>query len=282
MRLRAAVLSASFVALLTSTLGAQGLPTVAPEAVGLSSERLTRLEHVMQGYVDRGQISGAVTLVARRGGEAHIRAYGAADKGDGRPMEVDAIFRIASMTKPITSLAVMMLYEEGRFRLNDPVGMYLPELASLDVLEVTDSVNGTFSRIPSQRPVTIRHLLTHTSGITYRFLGAAAFGPRYEQRLLSGLYGEAGIADGLAEHTGTIEDLVTKLGSLPLLHQPGAAFSYGLNVDVLGRLVEVLSGLSFDEFLHTRQPIQPVASARTFLVARASRRPHATIPGSSR
>ena len=252
MRLRVAVLSASFVVLLTSTLWAQGLPTVAPEDVGLSSDRLTRLEHVMQAYVDRGQISGAVTLVARRGGEAHIQAYGAADMGDSRPMEVDAIFRIASMTKPITSLAVMMLYEEGRFRLNDPVGMYLPELASLDVLEVTDSENGTFSRVPSQRPVTIRHLLTHTSGITYRFLGAAAFGPLYEQRLLSGLYGEAGIVDGLSEHTGTIEDLVTKLGSLPLLHQPGAAFSYGLNIDVLGRLVEVLSGLSFDEFLRTR------------------------------
>ena len=167
-------------------------------------------------------------------------------------MQTDAIFRIASMTKPISSVAVMMLYEEGRFRLNDPVGMYLPELASLEVLHITDTVARVFERVASERPVTIRHLLTHTSGITYRFLGSPAFAPSPAQSLLSGLYADAGIGDGLAEHNGTIEGLVTRLGRLPLLHQPGAAFTYGLNVDVLGRLVEVVSGMSYDEFLRIR------------------------------
>ncbi|MCH7892085.1 MAG: beta-lactamase family protein [Gemmatimonadetes bacterium] len=252
MRFRVAAATVLLASFLAPALWAQGLAPVAPESVGLSTERLTRLEQVIQGYVDRGQVSGVVTLIARRGGQAHLRAYGMADEDDGRSMETDAIFRIASMTKPISSVAVMMLYEEGHFRLNDPVGLYLPELRSLDVLHITDTVNGVFDRVPSERPVTIRHLLTHTSGITYRFLGSPAFAPSPAQNLLSGLYADAGIGDGLAEHAGTIEDLVTRLGRLPLMHQPGAAFTYGLNVDVLGRLVEVVSGMSYDEFLRER------------------------------
>ena len=252
MRFRVSIATVLLATFLAPALWAQGLAPVAPESVGLSTERLTRLEQVIQGYVDRGQVSGAVSLIARRGGQAHLRAYGMADEADGRSMETDAIFRIASMTKPISSVAVMMLYEEGHFRLNDPVGLYLPELGSLEVLHITDTANGVFERVASERPVTIRHLLTHTSGITYRFLGSPAFAPSPAQSLLSGLYADAGIADGLAEHNGTIEDLVTRLGRLPLMHQPGAAFSYGLNVDVLGRLVEVVSGMSYDEFLRTR------------------------------
>ena len=252
MRVRGSITAVLLATVLAPALWAQGLPPVTPASAGLASERLTRLERVIQGYVDRGQVAGAVTLIARRGGEAHLRAYGMADVNGGRAMQTDAIFRIASMTKPISSVAVMMLYEEGHFRLNDPVSMYLPELGSLDVLHVTDTLTGAYAFVASEAPVTIRHLLTHTSGISYRFLGSPAFAPSHEQRVLSGLYADAGIEDGLAEHPGTIEDLVTRLGRLPLMHQPGAAFSYGLNVDVLGRLVEVISGMSYDEFLETR------------------------------
>ena len=234
----------------TSTGWAQGLPPVAPAEVGLSDERLGRLEQVVQSYVDSKAIGGAVTLIARKGGQAHLHAYGMADRDAGAPMRPDTIFRIASMTKPVTSVAVMMLYEEGRFKLNDPVGQYLPALASLTVLTPRDGQADTFDRVPARRPVTIRHLLTHTSGIGYRFLGD--LGASATQRALSQLYGEAGVADGLAEHDGTIEGLVSALGQLPLLHEPGAAFSYGLSDDVLGRLVEVLSGTTFDEFLRTR------------------------------
>ncbi len=238
------------VSTLTSTALAQGLPVVQPAEVGLSEERLGRLERVIQSYVDNQAISGAVTLVARRGGQAHLQAYGLADRSDGVTMKPEAIFRIASMTKPVTSVAVMMLYEEGYFKLNDPVGQYLPELASLDVLDRKAAADGSFGRSPAAAPVTIRHLLTHTSGIGYRFLGD--LGATARQRALSDLYREAEVADGLAEHDGTIADLVRALGQLPLMHEPGTAFTYGLSDDVLGRLVEVLSGDTFDEFLRTR------------------------------
>jgi CubicO group peptidase (beta-lactamase class C family) len=242
-------LTALLAGLIATTGWAQGLPTTAPSAVGLSDERLDRLEAVVQRYVDEQAIAGAVTLIARRGRQAHLQAYGMADRNDGTPMTADTIFRIASMTKPVTSVAVLMLYEEGHFKLNDPVGQYLPELASLDVLTAT--ADGTsFTRTAARQPMTIRHLLTHTSGIGYRFLGDLGGGAKL--RRLAELYGQAGIGDGLAEHDGTIEELVTALGTLPLLHEPGAAFSYGLSDDVLGRLVEVVSGVSFDEFLRTR------------------------------
>lgn len=237
-------------ATLTAGTGwAQGLPSTTAATAGLSEARLERLDTVVQGYVDDQAIAGAVSLIARRGRQVHLQSYGMADRDDGTPMRPDTIVRIASMTKPITSVAVLMLYEEGHFKLNDPVGNYLPELANLDVLSSADN-DATFTRIPAQRPITIRHLLTHTSGIGYRFLGDLGGGAKLQA--LAELYGEAGVADGLSEHDGTIADLVTALGTLPLLHEPGEAFSYGLSDDVLGRLVEVVSGLSFDEFLQTR------------------------------
>ena len=246
---------------LVTTVWAQGLPTAAASEVGLSDARLGRVAEVVQSYVDDEAIAGAVTLIARKGRQAHVRAYGMADREEGTPMTPEAIFRIASMTKPVTSVAVMMLYEEGRFKLNDPVGLYLPALASLEVLTLGDNGDDAVSRGPARQPVTIRHLLTHTSGIGYRFLGDLDASAK--QRVLSELYREAGIASGLAEHNGTIEELVTALGQLPLMHEPGAAFTYGLSDDVLGRLIEVLSGTTFDEFLRTRL-FEPLGMADTF------------------
>ena len=245
--------------LFTTTGWAQGLPSVAPADVGLSAERLERLEAVVKGYIDANAMGGAVTLIARNGGQAHLQTYGR--RGGGTPMTPDTIFRIASMTKPITSVAVMMLYEEGRFKLNDPVGMYLPELASLEVLTPKDGEADGFDRVAAKQPITIRHLLTHTSGIGYRFLGDLGASPAVSA--VAELYGEAGIGDGLSEHDGTVERLVTSLGGLPLLHEPGAAFTYGLSTDVLGRLVEVVSGTSFDEFLRTRL-FEPLGMHDTF------------------
>ena len=265
--------------LVTSTGWAQGLPSTTPATAGLSAERLERLESVVQGYIDQQAVAGAVTLVARGGKQVHLRAYGHADRDDGVPMRPDTIFRIASMTKPVTSVAILMLYEEGHFKLNDPVGQYLPELAQLDVLTPAAD-DTTFTRTQAQRPVTIRHLLTHTSGIGYRFLGDLGGGAKLQA--LAELYGEAGVADGLAEHDGTIAELVTALGQLPLLHEPGQAFSYGLSDDVLGRLVEVVSGLSFDEFLRTRL-FDPLAMHDTsFYVpdAKANRMAAVYTPGS--
>ena len=279
MRIRT-LLAVLLVGLIGATTGwAQGLPAIAPADVGLSEERLGRLEEVVQRYVDDDAIAGAVTLIARKGGQAHLRAYGMADRDAGAPMRSDTIFRIASMTKPVTSVAVMMLYEEGRFTLDDPVGQYLPALASLDVLTPSDAGDGTYRRVPARRPVTIQQLLTHTSGIGYRFLGDLGASP--QQSAVSELYRDAGIADGLAEHDGTIEGLVTALGQVPLLHEPGAAFTYGLSTDVLGRLVEVLSGTRFDEFLRTRL-FEPLGMTDTFFYvppAKADRLASLYTPG---
>ena len=261
MRIRT-LLAVLLVGLIAATTGwAQGLPAIPPSEVGLSEERLARLAEVVQSYVDDDAIAGAVTLIARKGGQAHLRAYGMADRDAGTPMRPDTMFRIASMTKPVTSVAVMMLYEEGRFQLDDPVGQYLPALALLDVLTPSDVGDGAYRRVPARRPVTIQHLLTHTSGIGYRFLGDLGASP--QQAAVSELYRDAGVADGLAEHDGTIEGLVTALGQVPLLHEPGAAFTYGLSSDVLGRLVEVLSGTTFDEFLRTRL-FEPLGMVDTY------------------
>ena len=263
MRTRTLIALFLFAPILATIGRAQGLPTVAPAEVGLSAERLERLEEVVQGYVDAKAIGGAVTLIARNGRQAHVETYGMRDTRT--PMTHDTIFRIASMTKPVTSVAVMMLYEEGHFKLNDPVGLYLPELASLDVLTPRRDGAEGFETVPAQSPVTIRHLLTHTSGISYRFLGDLGASPA--QGMVSELYGEAGIGDGISEHEGTIAGLVTALGQLPLMHEPGAAFTYGLSTDVLGRLVERTARIS---------PVVP-ASPRPFSTTRDSYRCFSTV-----
>ncbi len=162
-----------------------------------------------------------------------------ADREAGTPMANDTLFRIASMTKPITSVAVMMLFEEGRLALEDPISKFLPELGGARVLKG----DGSRDTVPSEREITIQHLLTHTSGMTYEFIGLEP---------LATMYGEAGVSNGLIETEGTIADFVKQLGSLPLLHQPGEQWSYGQSTDVLGRLVEVVSGQSFDVFLRDR------------------------------
>lgn len=217
----------------------QGLPAAKPESVGLSSERLGRIATVVQRAIDEKHIAGAVTLVARHGHIAWLKAQGMLDREAGRPMQTDAIFRICSMSKPITSLAVMMLYEEGRFLLDDPVANYIPEFRNPKVL--VKPAAGQPYTIPATRPITIRNLLTHTSGLTY------TWNPD-----LGGMYRDAKVADGLVQYDGTIGESTKHLASLPLLFNPGERFEYSLGVDVLGYLVEVLSGQTLDQFFRAR------------------------------
>lgn len=218
---------------------AQDLPLVKPEKVGLSAERLQRIDAAVQRSIDDKRLAGAVTLVARRGQVAWFKAQGMMDREAGKPMHPDALFRICSMTKPITSVAVMMLYEDGRLLLDDPVSKYLPEFASPKVL--VKSANGKPYTIPASREIRIRDLLRHTSGITYHWNGA--LGP---------LYKDANVGHGMLPYDGTIEDSTKRLASAPLLFNPGERFEYSLGVDVLGRLVEVVSGKPLDEFFRTR------------------------------
>ena len=218
---------------------AQELPTAKPESVGLSSERLDRISTVVQRNIDDKRIAGAVTLVMRRGRVAWFKPQGMMDREAGKPMRPDTMFRICSMTKPITSVAVMMLYEQGYFLLDDPISKFLPEFKNPKVL-VKPATGEPYS-IPTSREITIRDLLRHTSGLTYDW--NPTLGPMYRA---------ANVADGLLEYDGTIEDSVKRLAALPLLFSPGDRWEYSLGVDVLGRLVEVVSGKPLDEFFRVR------------------------------
>lgn len=231
-------------------LHGQDLPQASPESVGLSSKRLNRISDAVQRSIEEKRIAGAVTLVMRHGDVVWLRAQGSRDREKNKPMETDSIFRIASMSKPITTLAVMMLYEEGRFLLDDPVSKYIPEFKDPKVL--VKPASGKSYTIPATREITIRHLLTHTSGITYLWNDD-----------LGQMYKDAHVADGLSPYDGTIGDSVKRLAGLPLLFNPGDRWEYGLNIDVLGYLVEVVSGKPLDEFLRTRI-FEPLGMKDTF------------------
>ena len=213
------------------------LSSAAPEAVGLSSERLERLSAAMQGLVDEGRLAGITTLIARHGKVAHFGTFGAQDMEAGKPMAEDTIFRIYSMTKPITSVALMLLYEEGRFKLSDPVQQYIPEFKDLPVA-VGEDENGIVTE-PADHPMTIRELMSHTAGLSYGI---------FSESPVDTLYREAEIL----HPDSTLRDMIEDLATIPLRHQPGSIWHYSVAVDVQGYLVEVLSGQPFDAFLKER------------------------------
>ena len=222
---------------------AQGLPKASqPEDVGFSSGRLKRVTSAFQTDVDKGTIPGAVVLIARNGKVAYLEAIGFQDREKKVPMSTDAIFQIASMTKPFTSVAIMMLVEEGKILLSDPASVYLPEFKTLQVgVEKINAATGNpeLSLEPAQRQMTIQDLLRHTSGLTYSFLGKS---------LVKEAYSEAKVFDP----NQTLAEFVTKLSKLPLAHQPGTTWDYSMSTDVLGRIVEVVSGIPFDQFIADR------------------------------
>lgn len=211
--------------------------SASPEEVGFSSERLRRVNAWMEGYVSGGKLAGAITMLARGGETFHFQPYGVLNIDHGAPIQQDTIFRIYSMTKPITSVATMMLYEEGRFSLDDPVGKFIPALARM---KVYDGLGENGMRLVEQeRPITIRHLLTHTAGLSYGF---------HQDSPVEDMYRAADITDPDSD----LAEMADKLGKLPLISQPGAKWRYSNATDVLGYLVEVVSGMPFDEFLRDR------------------------------
>lgn len=220
-----------------ATLIAQGLPTAAPEDVGISPDRLDRVNDMMAKYVDEGKIAGAISLIARKGKVVHFEAMGSRNASTGEPMELDTIVRIYSMSKPITSVALMMLYEEGAFRLDDPVEKYIPAFENQQVYVEGPSANPVLRSVKNK--MTVRHLLTHTSGLSYGI---------FSNTPVDTLYRKATGNQWWADQKVMSE----KLGALPLLFEPGERWHYSLATDVLGYLVEVLSGQSFDVFLQER------------------------------
>ncbi len=222
-----------------------------PESVGLSSERLARLDQELEAYVDDGRLPGYQLQVARGGRVVHESVYGSMDLEEGRPLERDTIFRIYSMSKVVTGVATMVAWEKGLFLLNDPVAKFLPALGDMEVM-VWDE-DGTTSTIPAEREITVLDLLRHTSGFSYHFIAPPPLGPRYaEQSITPGLRPtprETALGAAGADRDATLADMVERLGRLPLVQQPGSAWHYGINMDVLGRLIEVTDGRSFPDFL---------------------------------
>jgi CubicO group peptidase (beta-lactamase class C family) len=232
-----------FFLLLVSSSWAQGLPTAEPEEVGLSADRLSRIEKVMKDYVSQKKIPGVVALVARKGKVAYLKSFGMMDIKVGKPMRNDTIFRIASMSKSITCTAAMILHEEGHFLLNDQLSRYIPEFKNPMVLASKLKDNPEqIETVPAKGPIRIKHLFTHTSGIGYAFNNS---------KLLP-IYRNAGVPDGAVAIDSTIGEKMKILAGLPLAHHPGETVEYGLSIDVLGYLVEVVSGMTLDKFFKER------------------------------
>ena len=235
--------------------------TTVPAASGFSAERLQRVDAAMQGYVDRKEVAGAVGLIARSGEIVYHKSFGSRDVDAQAPMSRDVIFRIASMTKPIASVALMQLWEQGRFQLRDPISKFLPEFSKMRValpIEPADSARGLFKTVEATNPITVQHLLTHTAGLANPYRGAT-----------QGLYREvrANLTPG-----STIADYVAELAKLPLNFEPGERWEYGPATDVAGHLIEVLSGMRLDDYLK-RNILEPLRMNDTYFYLPASKLP---------
>jgi CubicO group peptidase (beta-lactamase class C family) len=220
-----------------------------PEALGFDTERLERIPAFLRRYVDDGRLAGWQVVVARGGRVALEAVHGDRDVERGTPVTEDTLWRIYSMTKPITSVALMTLYEHGAFQLDDPVGRFLPELAELSVY--AGGEGAAMETVAAERAVTIRDLLTHTAGFTYGFMQAHPVDALYRQRDIGGV-----------QSSGTLADMVTRLGETPLQFQPGTRWNYSVATDVLGRLIEVIAGEDLDDFL-TRTILEPLGMIDT-------------------
>ena len=212
-----------------------------PESAGFSPERLERVDRMLQGYVDRREVPGAVALIARSGNVVYHRSFGYRDAEAQAAMSNDVIFRIASMTKPIATVALMMLWEQGHFQLRDPISKFLPEFAEMDVavpVRPADAARGPFKRVAAVNPITFQHLLTHTAGLANPYRG-----------ITLSLYNDV---RANRKPGGTVGDYVTALAGLPLNFEPGSKWEYGPATDVAGRLIEVISGMSLDQFLREK------------------------------
>jgi CubicO group peptidase (beta-lactamase class C family) len=212
----------------------------APASAGVSAERLERIDRFIQGYIDRGQLNGATALVARKGTIVYHKAFGFSNLEQRTPMQRNQIFRIASMTKPVVSVAAMMLYEEGKFNLDDPLSKFIPAFKNPKVLASYQASDTSFTTVPAKSEITVRQLLNHTSGIGYAQIGSAEANAIYYKYRING---------GIGTPQSTLSDVINRLAALPLFHHPGEKFLYGMNTDVLGYFVEVVSGMALDKYL---------------------------------
>ncbi len=229
--------------LLLFSQNGKNLETGDPGMVGISSERLQKIGAMIQNNIDQQKIPGAVALIAKDGKIVYYKAFGNAN-AEGEKLEKDDIFRIASQSKAITATAVMMLWEEGKFQLDDPISKYIPEFKDPQLLDTFNEADSSFTTKPAGKEITIRNLLTHTSGLGYGMIDP--------DEKFQKIYAKAGIVDAFTTTGATIEENEKKLAGLPLHFPPGEEWYYSEGLDVLGYFIEVISGKSFDRFLHER------------------------------
>lgn len=214
-----------------------------PSKEGISPQRLSRIDQLLEHYIQQGKIPGATALIIRDGKIVYYKAFGHSDKEQKTVLRKDDIFRIASQTKAITSLAAMMLFEEGKFLLDDPVSKFIPEFKNPKVLTSFNEKDSSYSTEPARGEITIRHLLTHSSGIDYAAIGSAPF---------KAIYAKAGIPSGIGNDRDILALKMKVLGGMPLRHHPGEKWTYGLNSDLLGYLIEIWSGSTLSDFFQKR------------------------------
>lgn len=240
--------------LLPLSLAAQVLsPTVQPTA-DFDLKKVDAIDALVKSYVEKNHLVGAVTLVVKNNQLVHYKGHGYADLATKKPMPADAIFRIMSQTKAITSLGILQLFEQGKLRLDQPISDFLPSFKSPRVLKEFNAVDTSYTSEPAKREITFRDLLTHSSGLDYAGIGSDK---------MKAIYAKAGVPSGLGDNGTTLLQAVTKLGTLPLIHNPGEKFTYGLNTDVLGCLIEVISGETLDAYF-TKHIFLPLGMKDTY------------------
>ncbi len=253
-------------ALLFLQAGAQTSKTLlqpsSPSALGMSDERVKRIDQNLQSWVDNKKMNGCVGFIAKNGKIVYNKAFGYDNLDKKTPMRTDHIFRIASQTKAITSLAIMMLYEEAKLNLNDPVSKFIPEFKNPTVLDKFNMADTSWTSVPAKREVTIKDLLTHTSGLGYAQIGSKEG---------NAMYHKYGVVGGIGVPGFVLSDVVKRLGKLPLFHQPGEKFTYGLNTDVLGYVVEVVSGMTLDKFM-AKRIFEPLGMNDTYFYLPATKK----------
>lgn len=225
-----------------------------PQQQGFSADRLKRIDDAMNDWVSKGWVNGAVGLIARNGEIVYYKSAGYDNTEMKTALPKDDIFRIASQTKAITTAAAMILFEEGKFLLDDPVAKYIPSFARQQVLDKFNAADTTYTTVPATRDITIRDIITHTSGLGYAQIGSPE---------AKAIYAKNNITAGLEVYDQSLAQAMTKLGTLPLMNQPGEKWSYSLGIDLLGYLVEIWSGMSLDEFFQKRI-FQPLGMKDTY------------------
>lgn len=240
---------------------AQTIINASPESAGFSSERLKKIDQSMNEWVEKGYMNGGAALIIRNGKIAYHKAIGYNDLNTKEPLQKDGIFRIASQTKAITSVAIMILFDEGKLLLTDPISLYIPSYKNQTVMTSFNPADSSYTTVPAKRDITIKDLLTHTSGLGYAQIGS---------KEANAIYAKHNITAGLGVQDRTLLSAMTEMGKLPLMHQPGEKFTYGMNTDLLGCLVEVISGMSLDQFFRTRI-FEPLGMKDTYFNIPASK-----------